>query len=783
MTRSFMKRRISSKIVVNVTCSIMAVAAGLSADSSALAQSAGSAAVDAATEDSAGPGLQDIIVTARRRAESAQSAPLPVTAISGAQIDQLAVARLSGIAQLAPSLKVTQASGSANAPVVFIRGIGTIATTLYSEPSVGIYIDGAYTPRPQGNSLDLPDIERIEVLRGPQGTLFGRNTVGGAILLGTTEPKDDASGRVQFGYGTNDETILSAVVHTGLIGGSSWKVKLAGQMHERDGWVRTIGLNPTDWGGNQKDISLGVGIMGEIGPIKVDNRARYGKNTSFTGWQVVGGTPAALTAYRNAAAANPSGPPFVVGARPLDLSYRDPRVRGNSQIENYGDTLTLTYEASDALQVKSITAYSRLKEVLVGQLGGSYILGQVLNPSVPGNPIEPISVHSTPTNPGRQRQFSQELQLSGDLKDISYLLGLYYWDEKVHENVTTVLGALAGPAFVRVNRSVTYDQTTRSHAAFGQLVYKPQALDEKLEVSIGGRYTKDKKALTTGIVQTTTTTTRTNQAIGDEWTNFGYSGTISYTWAPGVMTYARIASSFRAGGFNAVSPGSPGYDPEKALAYEAGFKADLFDRQLRLNANVFRIDYDNLQVNQYNSTTLTNFVVNAGKATYKGVEVEGTLLLGEHIQIDGNVGYVDPKYKEYLLIQGGVPVNVAGTAHFPYLSKWTTHVGVQFKSGETPVGVFTLRGDYETKSSSRLAVIDFLSPTLQNFRTGKQKDLSARIILSDIPVGDAIRLSAQIYGANLTNNRFITFATDFGTLATASFNRPRNYGLRVTAAF
>ena len=780
MTRSFMKHIISPKIV---TCSIIAVAAGLCAGSAAFAQSAGNAPAGATAEDSSAPGLEDIIVTARRRAESAQSAPLPVTAISGAQMEQLAVARLSGIAQLAPSLKVTQASGSANAPVVFIRGIGTIATTLYSEPSVGIYIDGAYTPRPQGNALDLPDIEQVEVLRGPQGTLFGRNTVGGALLLSTTAPKDAAGARVQMGYGTNDETIVSAVVHTGLIGGSTWKAKFAAQLHERDGWIRTPGFNKTDWGGNQKDISFGAGIMGEIGNIKVDNRARYGKNTSFTGWQIVGGTPAALTAYRNAAAANPAGPPFVIGTKPLDLSYRDPRVPGNAQIENYGDTLTLTYDASEALQVKSITAYSRLKEVLVGQLGGSYILGQVLNPAVPGNAIEPISVHSTPTNPGNQRQFSQEFQISGDLKDFSYLLGLYYWDEKVHENVTTILGSAAGAAFARVNRTVIYDQTTRSHAAFGQLAYKPESLDDKLEITVGGRYTRDKKDLTTGIVQTTIATTRTNQQIGDRWGNFGYSGTISYTWVQGVMTYARIASSFRAGGFNAVSPGSPGYDPEKALAYEAGFKTDLFDRHLRLNANVFQIDYNNLQVNQYNSTTLTNFVVNAGKATYKGFEVEGTLLLGDHFQIDANAGYVDPKYKEYLLIQGGVPTNVASTAHFPYLSKWTTHVGAQFKSGVTPIGVFTLRGDYETKSNSRLAVIDFLSPTLQNFRTGTQKDLSARIILSDIPVGTGVRLSAQVYGANLTNNRFITFATDFGSLATASFNRPRNYGLRVTAAF
>ncbi|MBP8230718.1 MAG: TonB-dependent receptor [Rhizorhabdus sp.] len=728
-------------------------------------------------------GLADIIVTARRRAERAETAPLPITAIGGKDIEQRVLTRLSALADLAPNLKITQGSGSANAPVVFIRGIGTLSTTLYTEPAVALYVDGVYTPRATSAAFDLPDLERVEVLRGPQGTLFGRNTTGGAIMLVTQAPTDEPSAKISVGYGRYDDKMLSGVLQTGAIGQSDWRLKIAANWRNRDGWVRTPGLSKSDWGGNEKDLGLTTALAGSLGNLEIDNRFRYARNVSFTAWQAIGGTPAAVAAYTNSAAANPSGPPLVLSPKALDLSFRDPRVQGNAVIKSWGDTLTLTYPIAETAQLKSISNYAEIDQHLRNYLGGSYILGTVLNPRDPAQRVEPISVHAAPTNPGKQKQFSQEFQVAGDLADFEYVLGLYYWWEKVNENVTTVLNSPVGAAWIRLDRSVTYEQTTRSYAAFGEVKWKPASLDEKLEVTLGGRYTKDKRKIDTGIVQTTTTTTTTNQTGKNDWGNFGYSGSISYRWVPGFMTYGRIASSFRAGGFNALAPGSPGWDPEKAITYELGWKLTALNRHLRFDGNVFQIDYDNLQVNQFNSVTRTNFIVNAAKARYRGFELEGALLLGEHVQLDGNVGYVDPKYKEYNQIVGGVVTNVGSTAHFAYLSKWSTHVGAQVKTSPMPMGVATFRVDYSTKSSARLAVIDSLAPTLQGFRTGTQKELSARVILSDIPAGDNVKLTAQLFGENLTNNRYYSFATDFGSLATAIFNRPRTWGARLTAEF
>jgi len=745
--------------------------------------SAPAMAEDQAETGASQGGLADIIVTARRRAERAETAPLPITAIGGKDIEQRVLTRLSALADLAPNLKITQGSGSANAPVVFIRGIGTLSTTLYTEPAVALYVDGVYTPRATSAAFDLPDLERVEVLRGPQGTLFGRNTTGGAIMLVTQAPTDEPSAKISVGYGRYDDKMLSGVLQTGAIGQSDWRLKIAANWRNRDGWVRTPGLSKSDWGGNEKDLGLTTALAGSLGDLEIDNRFRYARNVSFTAWQPIGGTPAAVTAYTNSAAANPSGPPLVLSPKALDLSYRDPRVQGNAVIKSWGDTLTLTYPIAETAQLKSISNYAEIDQHLRNYLGGSYILGTVLNPRDPAQRVEPISVHAAPTNPGKQKQFSQEVQVAGDLADFEYVLGLYYWWEKVNENVTTVLNSPVGAAWIRLDRSVTYEQTTRSYAAFGEVKWKPASLDEKLEVTLGGRYTKDKRKIDTGIVQTTTTTTTTNQTGKNDWGNFGYSGSISYRWVPGFMTYGRIASSFRAGGFNALAPGSPGWDPEKAITYELGWKLTALNRHLRFDGNVFQIDYDNLQVNQFNSVTRTNFIVNAAKARYRGFELEGALLLGEHVQLDGNVGYVDPKYKEYNQIVGGVVTNVGSTAHFAYLSKWSTHVGAQVKTSPMPMGVATFRVDYSTKSSARLAVIDSLAPTLQGFRTGTQKELSARVILSDIPAGDNVKLTAQLFGENLTNNRYYSFATDFGSLATAIFNRPRTWGARLTAEF
>ncbi|GAO53562.1 TonB-dependent receptor [Novosphingobium sp. MD-1] len=732
------------------------------------------AAVAADTAEDATTGIQDIIVTARRREERSQDTPLSISAISAQQLKELNIVRLDGITQLAPSLRITQASGSGNSPAIYIRGIGTLSTALYVEPAVGVYIDGVYTPRPSGNTFDLPDIASVEVLRGPQGTLFGRNTTGGAIVLTTQAPSEDAGLKADFSIGSRSEITASAVAQLGRIGNSPFKLRLSAQAHSRDGWVRTPNYSPSKWGGALYSYGFGAAVQGDLGKLTVDLRGRYNNVESYTGWEALAATTVGGTYFRNSGTAN--GLPFPIGVGPRDYTYRDPRTDGRSVAKSYGGALTLTYAVSPALTIKSITGYTGIDQDLHANIGGGSTRGFVVNPVVAGQNIEPVSAHVTPYNPGHQKQFTQELQLLGNLGDFNYLVGFYYYDEKVRENLTTILNSpLSATTAVRLNRTTIYAIHSKSYAGFAQVGWKPSFADGKLEVVGGVRYTEDKKSLDSNTVSRTTTTTTAAQSRKDKWDNVGWLGSISYRVSPLVMAYVRASSAYRSGGYNAPTVGAPPFGPETAISYEAGFKSDLFDRHLRFNVSVFQTDYDNLQVNGYNIATNTNSLTNAGKARYRGFEVEGQVVFG-NFRMDGNLGHVDPKYQEYILAVGGVPTNVASQAKFANVPHWTYHVGAQYRIDTGKIGGFTLRGDYTGKSNSPSYTLISQAPnTAQVPLFGREDNFSARLMWDFESNGRKFR--AQVFGENLSNNRYITFASDFGAIMAGTFNRPRYYGV------
>jgi iron complex outermembrane receptor protein len=746
-----------------------------SAGSAAEAQTAPAQSAETPPEAQDDSGrLEEIIVIARRRAESAQATPLSISAISGDQLQALNIVRIEGITQLAPSLRVTQASGSGNAPAIYIRGIGTLSTALYVEPAVGIYVDGVYTPRPSGNTFDLPDISGVEVLRGPQGTLFGRNTTGGAILLSTRNPTPEFGVKADFSYGSYNELIASSVVQLGRIGNSPFMAKLSAQVHTRDGWVEAPGYSPDKWGGALDSFGFGGAIRGEMGKLTVDLRGRYNDLISYTGWEALAGTPVGVAYFGNSGLAN--GRPFPIGVGPRDFSYRDPRSDGKSEVKTWGGVGTLQYDFSPAFQVKSITGYNKIDQNLRGNIGGGSTLGVVANPAVPGRPIEPVTAHVTPNNPGTQKQFTEELQVLGDVGDFNYLAGLYYYKEDVAETITTILDSpLSATTAIRLNRSTSYTINSKSLAGFAQVGWKPSFAAGKLEVVGGIRYTEDEKTLNSLSTSTTVTTTTLTQSRSDKWHNVGWMASASYKITPDILFYGRGSSAYRSGGYNAPTVGAPPFGPETARSFEVGLKSDLFDRHVRLNLSAYQTDYDNLQVNGYNIATNTNQLTNAGKARYRGFEVEAQAGLGG-FRIDGNVGYVDPHYSEYIIAVAGVPTNVASQAAFANVPNWTYHVGAQYALDAASAGKFTLRGDFTGKGNSPTYTLISQAPnTAQVPLYGVESNFSARLMWDFHLQGKKMR--AQVFGENLTNNRYLTFASDFGAIMSGVYNRPRYYGV------
>jgi iron complex outermembrane recepter protein len=755
--------------------SISAVTACLTCAGTAQAQGVVGPDEDAAAQSRSSRRFDDIVVTARRRAESVQDTPLAVSAISAADVEELNITRLEGLEQMAPSLRVSTASGSGNAPAIFIRGIGTITTALYAEPAVGVYIDGVYSPRGAVNTFDLPDVEGIQVLRGPQGTLFGRNTTGGAVILTTKGPSDDPGASMRFSYGTDNEIVASTIVQTGNIAGTDFGLKLSGQVHTRDGWVETPGYSPSKWGGALEAYTFGAAFGGDISSVlNFDGRVRYNKVSSYNGWEPLGGSTNGVAYFTGGV--NRGGPPFIIGGGADDFTYRDPRAGdGQATAKSWIASGTLTANLSDALTLKSITGGIWLDQQFRANLGGGYTIGPVINPIVPGQ-LEIVSPHTTTANPGRARQFTQEFQALGDIGTFNYVVGLYYFRENTDEGLTTIINFPVSPAAaIRLDTDKGYEILSKSYAAYGQVGWKPQFADGNLEITGGLRYTEDKKTLDSYVTGGAT------QAEKNSWDNLGWSASVSYKVTPDTMIYGRASSAYRSGGYNGPTVGAPPFGPETATTYEAGFKADLFDRMVRLNGAVFQTDYKDLQVNAYNSLIFANAITNAGKARYRGFELEAALRAGG-FTLDGNVGYVDPEYLEYEYLISGNVEDVSDIAKFPYVSSWTYRIGGQYEFLTGNEGSLTVRADYSGKSSPYGYSVPLSTPNyLVIEKLGADENLSARATWRENVRGADMFL--QVFGENLTDKRARTFASDFSSIVSGVYNRGRRYGFTVGLGF
>ncbi len=746
-----------------------------------MAFSPSAAFAQAEAQSTASQGLEEVVVTARRVEERQQSTPISVTAITASTLQDLDIHKISGLDAVTPNLVFTEGVSNGTGTIVYIRGIGAISVSAYSDPPIGIYIDGVVQARPVGNAFDLPDIEHVEVLRGPQGTLFGRNTTGGAIALYTKKPAEEFGGSALFSYGNFNEIEGALSVDTGDIAGSGWKARVSVDRHVYDGFVETPGRDAANSFGYSRSVTGSFAVSKNVTDnFTIDNRMFIDQVAAKPAFQLTAATPAALAFFNQSAARG--GPPVIISKSPLDISYVDPRNAFDPTASDWGDTLTLAYEVNDALNLKSITGYRSLTQSQTGQLGGSAVVGPVGSPTN----IVPFEF-VTPDDSVIDDQVSEEFQATGKIGDFNYVGGLYYFHEKINENQRTVAGSiLANGLGALTDATITYTLPSTSYAAYGNVGYKPSYFDDKLEVTAGLRYTYDEKQ-ETAVRKQVGLALQGPQFQDKNWDNLGYSVSLNYQWTDDIMTYFRASSAYRAGGFNPSQIGAPAFDPETATTYEAGFKMEFLDRHYRINAAGFKTDYSNLQINQRNAQTATSIVVNAGQATYSGFEVEGTAIVAEGLQFNASAGYVDPEYQQYLFKDAnGNPVNIANVARFPVVSKVTYNMGVQYRMPPLPIGVLTTRLNYEFQSSHYFQPVDSLAPNNATNPSGDLENLKASVTLSDIPLSDSSRLKnakIEAYADNLLDHRYLLLFVDFGSYGAASFNRPRSYGVRLSADF
>lgn len=736
----------------------------------AMAQDATATQDEDAAAEASGP-VGEIIVTSERRATNLQETPLAVSAISGETLQAAGVAVINDLAATVPNLTSTtgpQGSSDAN---FFVRGVGQFDFIITNDPGVGLYVDGVYLGRTVGAMLDSGDVERVEVLRGPQGTLFGRNTLGGAISIVSRQPDPGRfSGSASALYGSRDRIELTGSINAPI--GDDSALRVSGFFREQDGFARNAVtgdlFGATDRYGGRAQLRLGL-----TETLTIDLSADYSLDRS---------NPAPSVA--RAIAPAPFFPPAALGdVFDPDNFYRvfasnSPEARN----ETYGFSGTITLELGDAT-LKSITAYRELDSFSTSDPDGTRFR------------LYDQDVTTT------QNQFSQELQIAGDAVGgrLNYLLGAYYFAEDAEQVLDLCFAPISSPAAAPFADCNTWTQgnaqDTRSYAVFGQARYE---FVDGFSVTLGGRYTWDEK----DIVSNQFFDFRP-QAVGPGAV-FGFGlppallgqrivlpividlpGSVSFeefTPKLGVeykvnedaFVFASYSQGFRSGGFNGrlILPQAsvPTYAPDTNDTYEFGFKTDWLDRRLRVNGTLFYSKYQDIQ--QTIADPQVQFrVANAGDAVLKGFELETVIVPVDGFRIDAAVGYTDSEFENVPAAVGPINGN-----RLPFSPEWTVSVAAQYDI-ETSAGTFTPRVDYRLQSE-----VFFTAFNLPLERQESYGLLNARLGWTD----PAERFTVAVFAQNLTDEEYFTFGQD--ALATQGvaysyLGRPREFGVSAGVNF
>ena len=754
-------------------------------------------------------GIEDIVVTARRRAETMQSQPLSIAAFSGEQLEKMNFRTLLDMTSV-PNVNVTKQPGFMNTVEVTIRGINETDPIFSNDQPVALYVDGVILARAIAAQIDLIEPERIEVLRGPQGTLFGRNTTGGAISITLPGPKDEFAASVRFGYASHNEMTIRGIIDTGYLGNSGLKAKLAIQRHTMDGYVRnTLTDDGKFWPGSDEQNSAYFALHGDLADnFTFDYRFDYSHTLAFiTNGQMTVVDPFVITYFGQSPQFG--GDPLVfsedrLGALPV---YPLTRSKGWS----WGHSLTLNLEVTEAFNIKSITAYRKFRTNVVPHAAGN---GRFVAPVIDlatfqASPQEAAIYQIGPGLYGAEKgtlsnhhQFSQEFQFSGVIDRHKYVGGIYFFTESFNENYTATLtltsgvdpvglGFLGTTTGLNIPAGIDYGGRNKSFAVYLADTYTPPILDDKLELSGGVRWTKDWRRVDYNdfplIGQTFARNEVSFSAVSGDFT-------IKYNWSDDINTYLRWANAYKSGGFSGRAVAiAPSYGPETANNFEAGVKADLFDRTLRFNGDIFYTRYSNKQVNSFSAELADtgvspSIVQNAGTVTYLGSEVEITWMPTPEWQFEANWGHTWPKFKQFLFQPSiGAPiVDIAGDARFSYFSKTSLYFAAQYTLDTTSIGDLSVRVGYSWKSGQFFHPSNLFNARNEQIKSGPHTNLSANITLSNIPTGNEnVNFQVSLYGTNLMNKAYRHQGTDFGSLGfgTNFFNRPRVVGFNVTASY
>jgi iron complex outermembrane receptor protein len=705
-----------------------------------------------------GPKLEDIVVTARKREESLQDVPIAVTAYSGDAINQAQITDLSAIAGRTPSFTF-QKQGSIEQEA-FIRGVGTVRlTSATADPSVGLFINEVYVGRRGAATPPIFDLERVEVLRGPQGTIFGKNVVGGAISLITGAPKFDFGAGAYIAAG-NYGTVQTEGHVTGALS-DKVAARLAFSADRHDGYSRNV-VN----GQELEDTSGYAGRLSFL--VKANDRLTLNFVGDFS--HDNGGGQA------RHAVDDPTRP----GIGPITTGQisKDPRTTETPYFQfqrrtTYGFSARADYDFGGA----TLTYLGAVR-------GGDS--GQRFSQAGAGAP--PSFTDSVLTQQEKYTGLTQELRVAADPANaFRWLFGLYYLREETdRSSENAARSALpGGPGGTRDSLDgvnvFAQNGVASNYAAFGELEYE---FAPGLTASLGARYTIDRKTMdaTARIISLglpgdilSPAPLRTPYAISVDKTWRELTPRAALEWKPSrnILVYASAARGFKGGGWQAATPdpvtAARPFNPETAWNYEIGIKSDLFDRRVRLNLAAFRLDFNDLQVEQLDDVLLTTVVTNAASAKIQGLEGELSFAVAEGLTLSGSGSLLDAKYKLYVdprrnITYTGNKLPRTPDYQFSVAADLTRPLGADLE--------FTAHADYTYQDRF------FYGPDNTNREPGYGL-LDARLGIGK--VGGS--WSVSLWGKNLTNKLYRTSVIPFLGDESSLYGAPRTYGIRLSSKY
>lgn len=747
-------------------------------------------------------GIGEIVVTAQKRTENIQDVPIAISAVSSEFLEARDINSIDALGTIAPNVKIERAPSNKTISQISIRGSVTINPAVTWEPAVGLYIDGVYIAKAQGSIFDVADLERVEILRGPQGTLYGRNALAGAINLVTRKPSGELGGSAEITYGNYDFWRGKATVDLPAMGPIS--IKLSGQLQKRDGFV-TVGSNPFPQAFLAKPNS--VNQLGNLdtksamiqvrfkpeGNFTADYQFDYSRHNQSTDFsQLVSVLPNNL--FTNLA---------ILGAiAPLGL-YANPVRQTRASIDGtpifeksrtYGHSLTMALDLG-AATIKSITAYRNLRWQDSADLDGS-----------------PLDVAATQRDTSFNA-WSQELQLTGAALDdrLTYVAGAFYYKEKAEtlgpQRFFGFLNQLNAPGAADLQSD--YGSNTKAWAVYAQLDYK---LTDALKLTLGGRYTNEKKDIRRQFAVGTPRNILFNLPYGGvpdaKFNNFSPTATLSYKASDNINLYGRWARGYKSGGFNGETDvgaliGSPfnctsapgnvselcnPYQPEKVDSYELGIKTRLAGGKLIFNVAGFWDEHKDIQLSVFTAQgAAASVVLNAAAARIRGLEFEAVARPFDDLTINGSLAILDADYKSF--IDGGV--DVANNRAFPHTPKATAALGFDWRIIQGNWGKLNLTGDWNHVSSYytfpfALTGNPALETIAANTRSKGRNNVNMNLRLSDLELGET-KAEFSLWVKNLTkeNNasNFIDFGPGFGGLTLGYFPDPRTWGVSLGMRF